>query len=94
MKRILIALFAVFTLASSACAHWADLAVAEISTFDRSVRMNLTFATQSVTPGVRHTLQSPASGETGAGVVSVAAALAIRRDNNEQRSILGIPADG
>ncbi len=54
--------------------------------------MNLSLLKQSVTPSVRCIVHPPDPVE--AGVVSMAAALANRRDNNEQRSILGIPADG
>jgi HupE / UreJ protein len=45
MKAIRFALIATIALASSAQAHWADLAAAEISTAEREVRMTLTYPT-------------------------------------------------
>jgi HupE / UreJ protein len=45
MKAIRFALIAAIAFASSAQAHWADLAAAEISTSEREVRMTLTYPT-------------------------------------------------
>ena len=45
MKRGFFLLIAAITFASSAQAHWADLAAAEISVNEREVRMTLTFPT-------------------------------------------------
>ena len=45
MKAIRFVMIAAIALASSAQAHWADLAAAEISTGEREVRMTLTYPT-------------------------------------------------
>jgi hypothetical protein len=45
MKAIRFVMIATIALASSAQAHWADLAAAEISTGEREVRMTLTYPT-------------------------------------------------